>query len=458
MIATMRLAIAVSIALLPTTALAIDPLPEGDVGIAAEHPNDEGIGDDPAVYFFDDFESYADQTGLWDRWDNTFQQDQTRIATETENVWAGAQSVEFTLPQQDAELSNAVVKAVAPEREVFFLRYYSKFSTPFDLVGSSHNGSVISSHYEDENGQSTPGIPADGTNKFLVAYENWRGEAETMSPGDLNVYVYHPEQRDDYGDHFFPTGLVMPNTSLPFDFGPDFSARPDVIQELDRWYCYELMVLANTPGERDGRIAFWLDGALAADFQNLRLRDVDTLTIDRFAVGFHAGSNTNGEQKKWYDNVVAADSYIGPMYVPGAADSGGSDGGDSSSGGGSSEGGSASATGADSATGGGSATGGSATDSADGSGSGASAGQGDDDSGGCGCRATGPNASAFVFLAALGVPCRRRRRCGSGWPARTERFARSPSPDTSCRHPACGADRRNPARPRDSCAEGWPAS
>jgi hypothetical protein len=32
----------------------------------------------------------------------------------------------------------------------------------------------------------------------------------------------------------FPTGLDMPNTSLPFDFGPDFVARPDTIPELDR--------------------------------------------------------------------------------------------------------------------------------------------------------------------------------------------------------------------------------
>ena len=310
---------------LPGAVRAADPLPEGDAGIAAGYPNDEGIGGDPAVLLVEDFESYTDATELWNTWDNVFQQDQVRIAGEPQNVWAGAQSVEMTLPQQESELSNALAKVVAPEPDVLFLRYYSKFMPPFDVVGSSHNGSWISSHYEDENGQSTPGIPADGTNKFLVAYENWRGEPETASPGLLNVYVYHPEQRDLYGDHFFPTGLVSPNTSLPFDFGPDFVPRRDVIQELDRWYCYEVMVQANTPGQRDGRIAFWIDGVLAMDFMNLRLRDVDTLTIDRFGVGFHAGSNPNGEQKKWYDNIVAADAYIGPMFVPGVGDTGADD-------------------------------------------------------------------------------------------------------------------------------------
>ena len=146
--------------------------------------------------------------------------------------------------------------------------------------------------------------------------ENWRGEASTPSPGDLNVYVYHPEQRSDYGDHFFPDGTVLPNSSLPFDFGPDFESRPNIIQELDQWYCYEYRVRANTPGERDGQITIWLDGELVADFPNLRLRDVATLTIDRFGLSFHIGSNPNGETKKWFDNVVAATSYIGPMIQP----------------------------------------------------------------------------------------------------------------------------------------------
>ena len=96
----------------------------------------------------------------------------------------------------------------------------------------------------------------------------------------MNVYVYHPEQRDIWGDHFFPTGLVMPNTSLPFDFGPTFVSRPDVVPNLDQWYSYELMVKTNTPGQKDGRIACWLDGKLVADFPNLRMRDVPTLTIN----------------------------------------------------------------------------------------------------------------------------------------------------------------------------------
>jgi hypothetical protein len=230
-------------------------------------------------------------------------------------VYRGSKSLEFILPQQTAELSDATDKVLTEEQDVLYLRYYSKFQPPYEVVGSSHNGASISAHYF-VGGKATPGVPANGTNKFLANLEHWRGEATTVSPGYLNMYVYHPEQRSEYGDHFFPTGMVLPNASQRFDFGPTFVSRPDVLPELDHWHCYEYMVRANTPGHRDGRIVVWVDGRLTADFPNLRLRDVASLKIDRFGLSFHIRSNPHGPSKKWYDNVVAAKSYIGPIAAP----------------------------------------------------------------------------------------------------------------------------------------------
>ncbi|HZO15921.1 MAG TPA: hypothetical protein VFB62_21760 [Polyangiaceae bacterium] len=287
--------------------------PSGE-GIASKYPGDEGIENDPEVIFADGFETYSQATDLEQRWDAVYQLAQIRIATEPENIFHGSKAIEFTVPQMNNELSNATDKFVTNELDALYLRYYSKFQPPFDVVGSSHNGSMISAHYFID-GQATPGIPADGMNKFLANLENWRGEAQTPSPGNLNIYIYHPEQRSMWGDHFFPTGMVLPNSSEPGDFGPTFVSRPDIIQDLDRWYCYEYLLKANTPGMRDGQITVWLDGELVADFPNLRLRDIDTLKIDRFGIGFHIGSNPNGETKKWYDNVVAATAYIGPMAL-----------------------------------------------------------------------------------------------------------------------------------------------
>jgi hypothetical protein len=282
-------------------------------GAAVAYPGDVGIGADPRVLFADDFEGYASAAELGQRWDAVYRD--VRIATESANVFAGARSVEFTAPQQTDELSNTVAKVLASEQDVVYLRYYSKYEGTFDITGSSHNGGEISAHYY-VGGNASPGIPADGTNKFLISYENWRGDASTPSPGDLNVYIYHPGQRSRWGDHFFPDGTVLPNSSMPGDFGPDFVSRPNVTPELGRWYGYEVMLRANTPGARDGRITCWLDGEVIADFPGLRLRDIDTLKIDHFSLSLHFGSNPAGATRKWYDNVVAATAYIGPMARP----------------------------------------------------------------------------------------------------------------------------------------------
>jgi len=74
-----------------------------------------------------------------------------------------------------------------------------------------------------------------------------------------------------------------------------------------------MMVKLNTPGQRDGRVAVWIDGSLVADFPNLRMRDTTSLKIDQVQLELHGKNNPVRSDKKWYDNVVIAESYIGPV-------------------------------------------------------------------------------------------------------------------------------------------------
>lgn len=287
-------------------------LPEGDTGLGAKYPGDVGIGSDPAVLFADDFEAATVPVDLRDKWDVVWDETRLRIATEADNVNGGSKAVEMPFPKTSGSVGNGLMKHLLAEQDILFLRFYQKFEAGFDVTGagSFHNTGSISAHYH-VNGQSTPGVPADGKNKFLVSYEA-TVYSNGPPPGHLIAYVYHPEQRDDYGDIFYPTGEVSPNTSLPGNFGPDFVKRPNVAPALDEWQCYELMVKANTPGQRDGRIAMWLDGKLIADFPNMRLRDIDSLKIDYLGIGGYISPNEVRENKLWYDDVVAATQYIGP--------------------------------------------------------------------------------------------------------------------------------------------------
>jgi hypothetical protein len=286
--------------------------PQSTRGLAAKYPGDIGIASDPAVILVDDFESYTEPAELKNNWTSVFQGDNVRLTREPGNVYAGKQALEFFSPKQSTEQGNALLKVLTQEVSTLYLRYYSKFDTSFDGRGGGHNGSTISAHYN-VNGKATPGVPANGTNKFLAAFENVLSDPNVRNPGFYNLYLYHPEQRSEWGDHIFPNGEVSPYTSLPGNFGPGFVKRPNVIPDLGRWYCHEMMVKANTPGQRDGQITLWLDGEIIADFTNLRLRDVASLTINEFSIGLHFQANTSGPTRKWYDNVVAATAYIGPM-------------------------------------------------------------------------------------------------------------------------------------------------
>ncbi len=290
-----------------------DPLPAGNSGIASRYPGDAGIGADENVIFADDFESYGGAVDLAGKWNEAYHAGNLRIASEPGNFFDGEKGLEFKVPQTSNEVSNEVVKHISPEQDSLFLRYYGKYDSTFNVEGSSHNGCTMSSSYWSGPG-SGPGIRADGFNKYFVSYEAGRFETGIANPGQLNIYIYYPAQRDIWGDHFYPTGRIIPFDQKPGDFGPQFVARPDIVPELGRWYCYELMVKANTPGKRNGRIATWLDGKLIADFQNLELRATNSLKIDRISIDLHVKNNTLAEARKWIDNVVVAKSYIGPMY------------------------------------------------------------------------------------------------------------------------------------------------
>ena len=287
------------------------PLPEGNTGIARDYPGDEGIKDAPGVLFTENFEDVSEPTEFWGQWTNVFQVSQLQIVTEPDTVNGGERALEMLFPQTNSPMSNGLARRLEEAQDILFLRFYTMYDPEWDTEKnmSFHNGGSISPHYNVD-GESTPGTPADGTNKYLVNYEAtaWSGP----TPGHLIAYVYHPEQRDDYGDIFYPTGEVMPNTSMPGNFGDNFVSRPNMAPPLGEWLCFEFMVKANTPGQRDGRIAMWLNGLLVADFPNMRFRDTDSLTIDYFSIGGYLVRNTIRANRLWYDDVIAASRYIGP--------------------------------------------------------------------------------------------------------------------------------------------------
>jgi len=293
-----------------TRTTSLQSLPEGNNGIASKYPGDVGITRDPNVLFTDDFEGGS--TGFDNNWGGI---DYTTIP---ENVNGGKRAAELTLPypRTSKETGKGFNYHFKQGYDVLHLRYYAKYSKTTELYhGGTHNGGAILARAPGVP-DAKPGIPADGKNEYTVLLDTVRSvdDPKVVSPGPLAFYVYHPEQRHQWGEHFFASGKMFPYGGNPNYFGPSFVKRPDLTPDRDRWICYEFMVKANTPGQRDGRLAFWIDGRLAGDFPNLRLRDVPTLKANIISIGLYTMNEAiKSPCTMWYDDVVAATSYIGPV-------------------------------------------------------------------------------------------------------------------------------------------------
>lgn len=288
--------------------IAPEHLPE-QRGLAARYPLDKGLATNPDVVFADDVESSTTQSSpssasLWDR---VF--GRVAITDDARHVHAGRQALELVT---DGPGAVGVEKNLDPGFDRLFLRYYVKYDDGFP--GAHHVGGLLQARAPGVPG-TNPGVKPDGTNQFDVLLDHWAFDPAVPPPGHLVAYVYHMDQQHQWGEQFYPSGRTQPGINAARGlFGPSFNARQDFVPARGRWYCYELMVKVNTPGLRDGRVAFWVDGRLAADFPNLRFRTVDTLRINRAQVTMYESRN-NGYHRVWIDDVVLATAYVGPMAV-----------------------------------------------------------------------------------------------------------------------------------------------
>lgn len=276
-------------------------------GIATNYPNDKNIGSDPAVVFADNFENYTSESQLVNHWSRV--QGVKRIRITTTQHFSGTKCAEFQLPVSSSEQVSEIFKDFLPGHDTLFCRTYMKWDSGYHLKTSNHNGIHM------RGGTATAGVPCDGIKCFvmLVQNNNIRGEAP---PGYLHEYAYWPSQRGGYGDHWYPDGTIDGGGKAdwllyPAKY-PDFKPLPMFLPLRNKWYCYEQMVKLNTIGQNDGEVKVWVDGILRADWTNLVIHQVDPLKIDSVSLDLHS-IGSDRLNKKWYDNVVIATSYIGPM-------------------------------------------------------------------------------------------------------------------------------------------------
>ena len=123
----------------------------------------------------------------------------------------------------------------------------------------------------------------------------FRGQKDSKTP--IGYYCYHVDMKGRYG-----SGWLW-----------DVEGRGNL--DNNRWYCIEQYAQMNTPGRNDGVLRGWVDGKLAFEKEDVRMRDVSALRIEAVWLNVYLGGTwtARSEHHLYIDNVVIARKPIGPL-------------------------------------------------------------------------------------------------------------------------------------------------
>ncbi len=260
------------------------PCMAGEAGLAARYPLDAGIGQDPAVLYYLDFDNRRDTYG-WFGWKQGY-----GWTDDPANVVAGGGALE--IQQIKGTHTPSEIHPTLPETDVAYVRWYRKWEPGYDFTQHKMPGVYARAPGV---GGGGAGIPPNGYDKYSSKlYVDWNRVPR--------FYSYYPDQKGAYGDGLLPN-LVDP---------------AEVTLEANRWYCFEMMIKANNAPSHDGELKMWVDGELVGHYENMRFRDTNSLKINEFTYSAYVGGTWTSarDQKLWDDQIVVATEYIGPMVVP----------------------------------------------------------------------------------------------------------------------------------------------
>ena len=159
-----------------------------------------------------------------------------------------------------------------------YCAYWVRFASGFDFA----------------RGGKLPGLVGGAANtggRKPSGQDGWSARMMWRSGGAVVQYVYHVDQPTQYGE------------DLSWNVGGQRAFMPGT------WHRVEHRCVMNRPGQRDGIVQGWFDGALALDRRDLRFRDVDSFSIDAFYFStFFGGDDPSWAPSK--DERVDVDQFM----------------------------------------------------------------------------------------------------------------------------------------------------
>ena len=321
---------------------------EGNTGIAAKYPGDISIERDQDVIFVESFEGSVDQ--ICSHWETVSGK---AIMSKSDHVVPGSSGKQSLLLTRVAGGTQGyrdggnLYRRLENDKggygyDQLFFRFYMKFNAEHAPI--HHYGSGLLGF-----DPPTP-WPQGGAGVRPNGAARWSTQVEPSNFTTWHFYTYWQQMCGSP-----PRGQTWGNT---FEIGV-----PPRRVVKEKWICLEVMVKMNDPGESNGEQAYWLDGKLSRNgdgeitsYLGKGFPSIGTWTFDKFepsatkrgtAWDYQQGHgraieggrsfpgfawrstpelNINaiwlyrymsrperGTSKVWWDHLVVAKRYIGPM-------------------------------------------------------------------------------------------------------------------------------------------------
>jgi hypothetical protein len=274
-------------------------------GIASRYVGDVGIESDPDVVLSEDFEA-GDMHALLSGWEYATHEERMSFSSDVPSVSAGTQSL-FMGGSAD------MYQRLLPGYDQLYIRFYAKFEARCQSPG--HWVWLGGRHPSVPWPWPEAGTCPDGD-------ERWSTGVEPMGAHwSWDFYTYWTGMRSA------PSGDFWGNT---------FSGRPSPWPvPKNEWVCVEFMVKMNDPvSDHNGEQAFWINGVKLAHlgpgfpmgtwkwdgfypddggspFEGFQWRKTQDLAINYVWLEHYVPNDP--DCGCWFDDLVIAREYIGPM-------------------------------------------------------------------------------------------------------------------------------------------------
>ncbi len=329
----------------PAPAVGMDTAPAADPDPSAAEP---GAGDDPtatdgaptsggrgcddpdpAWLLCEDFEDYA---GDWDSWfesapwlEATGGDDRGRITMDSEHVHGGEYAVKMPAAAESGYQGGALFwwacdgeqRTGCPLRsyETLYFRTWLRFAEDHEYV--HHFLTIKGSRPDDFWDHGTAGCQPNGSLDMSTVVDFREGSHETF------FYAYHLDMQCDANcgnytdvaavcDECAGKGLPTCEQQPQCCWGDNLEPETPAALPVGQWTCLEMTMTANTPGEHDGSMAYWIDGELGHRVDGMLWRTDPELSLNRVRLMHYiASGDADRSNVVWFDDVVVSTEPIG---------------------------------------------------------------------------------------------------------------------------------------------------